>query len=108
MSTGIKRPNHCRQPWSNTMTCYSSCDCNPDTAPIYKLDRRKFVEHYTKFLFQLTTVDKIKEDLILGGEFIVTAEDMLSNLSKVDGTLVGLSKGVTVNPKNCVLYYEKE
>lgn len=89
----------------NKFCAYDCTEC--EVKPKYKLERGKFISYYPSIVFQLTTQSLIIEDLIKGGEFIITAEDVLANLTEVDGRLVGLEIG-SVNPKDCELYYEQE
>lgn len=105
MNRDIIRPEYCKDILQNPLYCNAECStCKPKETR-YKLERRAFVNYYSIKLFQLANIDTIREDLILGGEFILTAEEMLANLTQVEGKLVGVTG--TVDAKQCDLYFEQ-
>lgn len=68
----------------------------------YQLDREKFIRFYEQKIITRARRQVIT-DLILGSEYVLTAEDVLNSMSYVDGCLVnelGLIKA-----SDCKLVY---
>ena len=55
----------------------------------YKLDRKKFIEYYPLQVLAKIDYDQVRNDLIKGSEFILTAQDILDDMVYVEGSLVG-------------------
>ena len=72
----------------------------------YQLDRTKFIHWYSNKVWLMTFQPIILEDLIKGGEFILTAEDVLNSIEYIKGSLVGQS--VDVRSSDCELVYKGE
>jgi len=71
---------------------------------MYEIDRAVFIEHYLDVVFDLVNLNTIKKDLIQGGEFILTAEELLQSLSFIPGKLVGTK--LPVKSSECKLVYK--
>jgi hypothetical protein len=73
----------------------------------HKVDRKKFVEFFVATTARMTKMFTIREDLIKGGEFIITADDILKNLDTIPTNMVINYKGdgLAVLAKDCELVY---
>jgi len=70
----------------------------------YQLDRKKFIEYYPLQVHALMDYNQVRNDLVKGGEFILTAQDVLDNMVYVEGKLVGQDKPIFAC--DCELTYE--
>ena len=72
----------------------------------YKLDRRKFIEYVDKYEPLPEWMSNVKEDLIKGGEFIFTAQDLLDScLDEIPGELLVPPISYIVSSEDCELIY---
>ena len=71
----------------------------------YKLDRQVLVEYYPVELAGLTHINLISLDLEIGGEFIISAQDLLEHIEWIEGKLVG--SPTAVHHSNIELVYIK-
>ena len=72
----------------------------------YKVNRKKLIEHYPHIIFSLTQVnDNMKEDLIKGGEFILSAQNILDNINIVKGYVLEPPILKNVSSKDCEIIY---
>jgi len=71
----------------------------------YKLDRKVFLLYYQDTPFFLLMIKKkiIVNDMILGGEFVITAQDVLDSMETIPGALVGVQGKVLSS--DCELIY---
>ena len=68
----------------------------------YQLDREKFIRFYEQKIITRARRQVIT-DLILGSEYVLTAEDILNSMSYVDGCLVGTIGQIKAS--DCTLIY---
>lgn len=74
----------------------------------YKLERKKFIEWVCISCFADQFEDKIKEDLIKGSEFIITAEDLLARCKIIPTKLLaGTFSENYISVEYVELYYEQ-
>lgn len=69
----------------------------------YKLDRKKFIEYYPIGIHGMIDYDQVKNDLIKGSEFILSAQDILDSMDFIAGKLVG--EPLNVKASDCELIY---
>ncbi len=69
-----------------------------------KLDRRDLVNHNIEIILRLTQIDRIRDNLIKSGEFIITAEDILEAIDTIPGPLV--DRDSPVKAKDCQIVYK--
>jgi len=72
----------------------------------YQLDRKQFIEWYPAEVWKMLDPMGVRQDLIKGGEFILSAQDVLDSMQFVSGKLVGAPGDVLA--KNCELVYNQE
>lgn len=60
----------------------------------YQIDRKKFVSYYPVIISKLADPKIIMYDLIAGGEFILTAEDILNQVLTVPTRLLVDYQGI--------------
>lgn len=73
----------------------------------YLVNREELLKYYLPVLYSMITVEKVSKDILLGGEFIITDEDLLKEIGWISGHFWGLSttvhykKVTTINkPRN--------
>lgn len=75
----------------------------------YNLDRKKFIEWVSLKNFINDVRPQIQDDLIKGGEYIITADEILNNIQFKEiptHLLIDYSgKGKYVSAKECALIY---
>jgi hypothetical protein len=74
----------------------------PDNVPPYKLDRKRFIMFYEHRVKKIIAKSAIK-DLILGSEYVITAQDVLDSMETIDGCLV--NQPGRVLSTDCILTY---
>lgn len=74
------------------------------TSKQFIIDRKDLINHHISELLMMTSIDKIREDIIKSGEFIITAEDILASLDSIPGPLVGQVEAV--KPEQCKIVYK--
>jgi hypothetical protein len=73
---------------------------------MYKLSRTKFINWICTSCFFEREGSRIKDDLIKGSEFIVTAQDLLDSVDNVPAHLIDEEVDTRyVRNDQCVLYY---
>ena len=60
----------------------------------YNLKREDLINYYFEIVINKLALDQVRDDLIKGGEFILTAQDILDELEEIPGPLVGQIKPV--------------
>lgn len=74
---------------------------------MYNLSREKFITWICTSCFFEKEGARIKEDLIKGSEFIVTAQDLLDNTQNIPSHLIDEEVDSRyVRNDQCVLYYK--
>ena len=71
----------------------------------YQLDRKRFILYYQDTHKITAKINKktIIRNLILGSEFVITAEDILNSMETIPGCLVGVIGSVSA--RDCELIY---
>jgi hypothetical protein len=73
---------------------------------MYRLNRTKFIEWICTSCFFEQRGQEIKDDLIKGSEYIVTAQDLLDNCDNVPAHLIDEDVDTRhVRNTDCVFYY---
>jgi hypothetical protein len=60
----------------------------------HTLDRKTFIEYYTPIVYSAIKLEIVKENIILGAEFILTAEDILQQVGYISGHFWDQEKSV--------------
>ena len=72
----------------------------------YKIDRTKFINWLSRnYLGSMIQINRMMDDLIKGGEYAVTADELLQMQKHVPGYLIEGECPVSVDAKDCELIY---
>jgi len=70
----------------------------------YNIDRTDLIKHNLEIVIRKLDLDQVVKDLIKGGEFILTAQDILDSLDIVPGAMIGVRHDV--KPGECKIIYK--
>ena len=70
----------------------------------YNIDRTDLIKHNLEIVIRKLDLDQVVKDLIKGGEFILTAQDILDSLDIVPGAMIG--EVYNVKPGECKIIYK--
>jgi len=70
----------------------------------YNIDRTDLIKHNLEIVIRKLDLDQVVQDLIKGGEFILTAQDILDSLDIVPGAMIG--EHHDVKPGECKIIYK--
>jgi hypothetical protein len=72
----------------------------------YNIQRDDLIKNHLDIVIRKLDLDQVVNDLIKGGEFILTADDILSELDTIPGPAVGTLK--CVKAEECGIVYNKK